>query len=161
MLDFTMAKNELYFFDNNFATIYNGTKEFVEGVSNDYGQFIYKFDWDGTDRSQLETKPEPKATEDYFNPSAYEVLDSDGSGKFNAGSGKSLKIKVDTDKLGDMLYENLVSNVVEEGGSYYVTLDGVLTIEKARFTVDFVDGTAYYFDGVETTVYVKIGRAHV
>ncbi len=155
MLDFTMAKNELYFFDNNFATIYNGTKEFVEGVSNDYGQFIYKFDWDGTDRSQLETKPEPKATEDYFNPSAYEVLDSDGSGKFNAGSGKSLKIKVDTDKLGDMLYENLVSNVVEEGGSYYVTLDGVLTIEKARFTVDFVDGTAYYFDGVETTVYVN------
>ena len=152
-ISFTMLKNEMYFYDHDLHTVYNGTSEFVactqenDGVENDFGKFIYRYDWNGTDRSASANKSALGSTSEYFNNFVVK------SENLNAGSGKTLRMGLNTNKFGEMTFTDLFSNVYSDVNGYYVVLENSLTIERAKITLSFPRGSAYYMEEVEAIVY--------
>lgn len=161
VLRFRMVQNEIFFYGYDLHTNYNGTNEFVPtreegGINNNLGSFLYRFTWNGEDLGNKTDKTAVGTVENFFNNfSVYEA-----SGNYNAGGNKSLKmyLKLDTFAIGNIYgtnYDELFANVVKDGDAYYVIINNDLTIEKAKFTITFTPGSAYYFEDVTTTVYVN------
>ncbi len=152
-LIFVMEKNELYLFNDNFATIYNGTEEFVASPNNEYGQFVYRYDWNGADRADLdvETLVAEGETNEYFNN--FKVADENGDFNATTGKTKTIKMKLNLDKFGSNLYENLLLNITKEGNDYYLSLDSRLKIEKAIFAISFPKGSGYLLENEDTIVF--------
>ena len=157
---FTISKNTLYFYAHDLHTIYNGTSEFVPntitqaGYDNTFGSFIYKYDWDGTILSDIEVKEKIGDTDVWFNN--FVVVDNSPENKFNAGSGKTLQMTLKNidGHFGNRELDKIFSNVTKaQDGSYITQILGELTIDKARFTISFPKGSAYYIEGVQTLVY--------
>ena len=146
---FKVHKNEIYFFDNEFHTIYNGTNEFVEGEANEFGSFLYKFDWDGSDLStQEQAIGDVKTWFDNF------VVSSDD---FNAGNSKELTMNLVTtsNKFGSLILSDYFSNVTMKEENVYTITVNTLTIDKARFVITFPSGSAYLIDGMTPIVFVN------
>ncbi len=167
VLTFTMEKNEIVFYGNDVHSYYTGTTEFVVvnegegGVNNEYGSFLYRYDWNGTDFSVSADKIEIGEVENYFQTMS--IFES--SGNYNAGGNKSLKLYLNIGALGNKygtIYSDLFSNVTKDGNNYYTFMntdsDSFVTIEKAKFTITFTSGSAYYFDGVTTIVYTNTSK---
>ncbi len=139
-IEFEMRKNELTLTGSNLKSIYNGTNQFVKTQDCNFGNVSYKYAYDG----------QPQETsfdaEEYFNE--FTIAGSD----FNAGSGKSLIMRLNLDKFGHLAFENLLSNVTKAEDNYYFEASGLLTIEKAKFTIRFTSGSSYLFEDEETLV---------
>lgn len=151
-ITFTMAQNNIYFFGYDLHSVYNGTSEFVastqeDGIENNFGSFIYRYDWNGYDRASEEEIENDRDTQEYFNN--FSILGTD----FNAGSGKNLKLSLNENKFEDLVYSDLFDNVLQDADGYYVVIENELTIEKAQITISFPNGSAYYFENVVTIVY--------
>ena len=157
---FTMKKNSLYFYEYDLHSVYNGTSEFVpateeiDGVENQMGSFIYRYEWDGTDRASQDEKTAIGQTENYFN--SYSIVGAN----FNAGHGKSLKLVLDMSKFGNIIPTDLFDNAWKDGNSYYAIIgddvfEDTLTIERAKITISFPQGSTYYINDVIAVVYTN------
>ena len=164
---FTMEQNEIVFYGNDIHSYYTGTNEFVNvnegdgGVNTEFGSFLYKYDWNGNDLSIVAGKTEIGEVEDYFNNMS--IFEADGN--YNVGGNKSLKLYLNIGALGNKygeIYSDLFSNVTKDGNNYYTYLntdtDSFVTIEKAKFTITFTSGSAYYFEGVTTIVWTNTSK---
>lgn len=157
---YILEKNTIYFFAHDLHTIYNGTSEFIPntiaqaGYDNTFGSFLYKYDWDGSLLSDQDVKEKIGDTDTWFKD--YVVIDNSTAKTFNAGSGKTLQMTLKNidGYFGNRDLSQIFSNVTKQlDGSYTTEILGGLTIDKARFTISFPNGSAYYIDGVQTLVY--------
>lgn len=146
---FNMVKNSIYFYEHNLLSTYNGTSEFVADNENEFGKFLYKYDWNGADRSTGDDLEEVGQTEEYFTD--FSVMGVN----FNAGTGKSLRMGINANKFAGIIPANLFDNVMSDDNGDYVVIEGGLEIKKAQITITFPSGSAYFFDGVVTIVYVN------
>ncbi len=161
ILSFNMVKNELHFFENDFASVYNGSNAWTPSAANNYGKFMLKFNWKGDNKANSGNLSEYSigVLDDYFTDFAIE-------GDYNASASsrdkKNLKFKFNPERpiLGneELNYFELISNVIEEEGQYYILLENVLTIEKAKFTIHFPNGSAYRFDNINAVVYENVDK---
>ncbi len=155
ILSFNMVRNELFIFDHNFSSIYNGSNEFTPSIDNDFGKFIIRYDWNGEDLSKGEVNNYyPSNIQDYF---INYSISGDYNASRNANDKKDLKLMFDPEK--DVTdgepynFANLLTNVFKEEEGYFITFENVLYIEKAKVTVHFPNGSAYRFDGANAVVY--------
>lgn len=157
---YKLEKNTLYFYDYSLHSIYNGTNEFIPntiaqaGYDNAFGSFLYKFDWDGSLLSDYNVKEKIGDSDTWFEN--FVVVDNDPALKYNAGSGKTLQMTLKNIEgyFGNRELDKIFSNVTKQvDGSYTTQILGELTVDKARFTISFPEGSAYYLNGVQTLVY--------
>jgi len=147
---FNILKNEIFFYGHNLRTIYTGTSEFVAGAGNEFGKFIYRYDWNGNDLSLIPDaeKVSNGDTEDYFE--SFEVVQHATEG-FDVGNGKTLKLTLSS-TFGEGDFSARFANVTLENGKYTATINE-LTIDQAEFVITFPEGSAYYIEGIRTIVY--------
>lgn len=156
-VEFTMVKNEIVYFDNDIHSYYNGTQEFVKvEETNNFGSFLFKYDWNGDNLYEGNITEIDKVENAFKDFSIYQV-DND----YNVGQNKSLKVYINDSNIVwsgyGQNYKNLFSNVEKDENGYYSFInndsDSSISVEKAKFTIEFKPGSAYYFDGVTTIVY--------
>lgn len=172
-LEFTVKQNYFEFIDNNIVSIYSGsTKKFLEATEeNNYGYVYFGYNWDSSIRVNP-TDNEKIALNTFFSSFSLEDF-------YNAGEVGNLIMTISKDYYGtindttddttddtnsgyavnaDTNWEDLVANVVpkgtEENTVYTHVADGLVKIVKAKFTIDFGTSSSFYFDGVETIVYM-------
>lgn len=169
---FTMKENNIFFYDYNLVSVYNGTSEYVpatqeeDGEENDFGKFLYRYDWDGSERTTGATLSAKGATNEFFESFSIEET------SFDVGSGKKVRAYLNLNAFGSGYnWSDLFDNVeVDDNGKYYVILDtrvtkgadgysewegGPLEIVRAKITLSFTKGSAYYIDGVTAVVYTN------
>ncbi len=163
ILTFNMVKNELYFFDHNLSSIYNASNDFSPSSTNNFGKFMLKYDWKGEDKTKNENLGQFTIgqTEEYFN--RFEIL-GDFNASANANDKKDITLRLNPERpiLGKegANFANLIINVLPEDDGFKVELENVLTIEKAKFTIHFPNGSAYKFDNINALVYENLGNRH-
>jgi len=150
---FEMKQNEIFFDGIELYSVYNGTNDFVpateenDSVESDFGSFLYRYDWKGEDKSQLNPIDFDGEVKDIFEK--YSILASD----YEVGKGKGVKMYLKESKFtfeGDL--DELFSNIKKDINGYYVELENVLEIVKAKITISFGLASAYYIENVETIV---------
>ncbi len=144
---FEMVKNSIYIYNANLRSVYNGTSEFVAGESNDFGEFLYRYEWNGTDRASGE-KTAVGATSAYF--ANFTIA----GGVYTAGTNRTLRMGLNLNVFGTKDFTQIFDNVQKDSKEYYI-LNNSLTIEKAKIVIDFPDGSAYYVPGVIAIVYTN------
>ncbi len=149
---FTMRKNEIYLFGQDLRAVYTGTSEFIaateekDGINNNFGSFLYRYEWNGQDCASANPLVAIGSTNEYFQNYIIDGTD------YSAGSNKTLRMELNLNKFGSSSWDELFSNVSKSGSNYYIVVGG-LTIEKAKITISFGEGSAYYINGVQTIVY--------
>ena len=165
------------FIDNNIVSIYSGsTKKFLEATEeNNYGYVYFGYNWNSSirvnptdnEKIALNTFFSSFSLEDFYN--AGEVgnlimtISKGFQGTINGTTDDTINGTTDDTNSGyavnaDTNWEDLVANVVpkgtEENTVYTHVADGLVKIVKAKFTIDFGTSSSFYFDGVETIVYM-------
>ncbi len=168
-LNFVMTKNTLSF-DSNFVSAYNGTNEFVptlesEGYANinDYGRVYLSYAWNGNVIE--ENQRTYYNVEQFFRTESFVIY----GGDYSVGANKDLQFNINTSYFSTLTNINgtvvsistnwaeLLENVETNNSDYIFTYFDGLTIERARFTINFGKSSTYYFDDVELIVYIHNG----
>ncbi len=144
---FEMVKNSIYIYDANLCSVYNGTSEFVASEANDFGKFLYRYDWDGTDRASGEKTP-IGATSAFFTNFAV------AGGVYTAGANRTLRMGLNLNVFGTKDFTQIFDNVQKDNKEYFI-LNTSLTIEKAKINIAFPNGSAYYVPNVIAIVYTN------
>ncbi len=145
---FEMAKNSIYIYNASLRAVYNGTTEFVAGKTNDFGSFLYRYDWKGGDRASASDKTAVGATSTYF--ANYSIA----GGVVTAGTNRTLRMGLNLNVFGTKDFTQIFDNVSSDANGYYILQSG-LTIEKAQIVISFPNGSAYYVEGVIAIVYTN------
>ena len=178
-LSFTVQQNYFVFTENDdeankivgnhIVSAYSNTDQFwattaEEGYDdlNKFGQVYFAYNWDSsavTESSALRFN----FTEFFLSNNT----DLSISGDYSVGDAKNLKVTINSNTFNSVNsingytvsattnWADLVANVRAEGSAYTHVANRLVNIVKARFTIDFGQSSSFYFDGVETVVYMS------
>ncbi len=166
-LKLTLAKNSIYFDDNNqIYSAYSNSNQFFATTSdlydkvNTFGTVKVTYNWDGSINTT--------GTVLDFN----KMFLSDNSnitinGDYNVGTNKNLNLVINTDTFNsitsingfpvskDTNWQNFLINTTSADGKNIYIANNIAEIVKGRFVIDFGSASSYYFDGQETIVYMS------
>ena len=178
-LSFTVQQNYFVFTENDdeankivgnhIVSAYSNTKQFYattaeEGYDdlNKFGQVYFALNWDSS--AVTESSAQRFNFTDFF---LSNNTDLSIDGDFSVGDAKNLKVTINSNTFNSVNnindyavsattnWADLVANVLAEGSVYTHVANGLVNIVKARFTIDFGQSSSFYFDGVETVVYMS------
>ena len=154
---------------NHIVSAYSNTKQFYattaeEGYDdlNKFGQVYFALNWDSS--AVTEESAQRFNFTDFF---LSNNTDLSISGDYSVGEKRNLKVTINSNTFNSMNsingytvsattnWADLVANVLAEGSVYTHVAKGLVNIVKARFTIDFGQSSSFYFDGVETVVYMS------
>lgn len=178
-LSFTVQQNYFVFTENDdeankivgnhIVSAYSNTNKFwattaEEGYDdlNKFGQVYFAYNWDSS--AVTESSAQRFNFTDFFlSNNTYLSI----SGDYSVGDARNLKVTINSNTFNSVNningyavsattnWADLVANVRAEGSVYTHIANGLVNIVKARFTIDFGQSSSFYFDGVETVVYMS------
>ena len=154
---------------NHIVSAYSGTNKFHattagEGYDdlNKFGQVYFALNWDS---SKVTKESAVKFDfEEFFLSSN---TDLSISGDYSVGDARDLKVTINSNTFNSVNsingyavsantnWEDLVVDVDAEGSDYIHVAKGLVNIVKARFTINFGESSSFYFNDVETVVYMS------
>lgn len=176
-LSFTVQQNYFVFTENDangivgnhIVSAYSNTNQFwattaEEGYDdlNKFGQVYFALNWDSS--AVTESSAQRFNFTDFF---LSNNTDLSISGDYSVGDARNLKVTINSNTFNSVNsingyavsattnWADLVANVLAEGSVYTHVANGLVNIVKARFTIDFGQSSSFYFDGVETVVYMS------
>ena len=154
---------------NHIVSAYSNTDQFwattaEEGYDdlNKFGQVYFALNWDSS--AVTESSAQRFDFTEFF---LSNNTDLSISGDYSVGDAKNLKVTINSNTFNSVNsingytvsattnWADLVANVRAEGSVYTHVANGLVNIVKARFTIDFGQASSFYFDGVETVVYMS------
>ena len=154
---------------NHIVSAYSGTNKFHattagEGYDdlNKFGQVYFALNWDSS--KVTESSAQRFNFEEFFLSSN---TDLSISGNYSVGGARDLKVTINSNTFNSVNsingyavsantnWEDLVVDVDAEGSDYTHVAKGLVNIVKARFTINFGKSSSFYFNGVETVVYMS------
>ena len=182
-LEFTVQQNYFVFTENDdeangivgnhIVSAYSNTNQFWATTAekgyddlNKFGQVYFALNWD----SSAVTAESAKRSQSLFNFAEFFLSDNNNlsiDGDYNVGDAKNLKVTINSNTFNSVNsingyavsattnWADLVANVEAEGSVYTHVANGLASIVKARFTINFGQASSFYFDGVETVVYMS------
>lgn len=178
-LEFTVQQNYFVFTENDdeangivgnhIVSAYSNTNQFhattaEEGYDdlNKFGQVYFALNWDSS-AVTVESAQRFNFTDFFLSNNT----DLSISGDYSVGDAKDLKVTINSNTFNSVNsingypvsagtnWADLVANVNNEEGKYTHVAEGLVTIVKARFTINFGQSSSFYFNGVETVVYMS------
>ena len=180
-LSFTVQQNYFVFTENDdeankivgnhIVSAYSNTDQFwattaEEGYDdlNKFGQVYFALNWDSS--AVTESSAQRFDFKEFF-LSDNNYLSISGDYSVSVDEKRDLKVTINSNTFNSVNsingytvsattnWADLVANVRAEGSVYTHVANGLVNIVKARFTIDFGQASSFYFDGVETVVYMS------
>ena len=178
-LSFTVQQNYFVFTENDddtngivgnhIVSAYSNTNQFwattaEEGYDdlNKFGQVYFALNWDSS-AVTVESAQRFNFIDFFLSSNT----DLSISGDYSVGDAKNLKVTINSNTFNSVNsingytvsattnWADLIANVLAEGSVYTHVANRLVNIVKARFTIDFGQASSFYFDGVETVVYMS------